>query len=65
MTKEEREKIKAEVAAELREDALKRSRAYNAEWRRKNPDKIKKSNERYYLKKAAQIMAERESKDNG
>ena len=65
MTKEEREKIKAEVAAELREDALKRRRAYKAEWRRKNPDKIKKSNERYYIKKAAQIMAEREGKENG
>lgn len=32
-------------------------RAYKAEWRKKNKDKIKAANERYWLKKAAERNA--------
>lgn len=35
-----------------REAIQKARREYKAEWRRKNPDKIKAANDRYWLKKA-------------
>ena len=35
-------------------------REYLREWRRKNPDKLKAAQERYWLKKAAEIAAKRE-----
>ena len=47
------ERIKIEQ--EIREEIRAAQRAYKKEWRRKNPDKVKASNERYWLKKAAQI----------
>lgn len=31
---------------------------YYREWRKKNPEKVKESNERYWAKKAAEIAAE-------
>ena len=35
------------------QDAIREARRqYHAEWRRKNPDKIKAANDRYWLKKA-------------
>lgn len=36
-------------------------RAYLREWRKKNPDKAKAIQTRYWAKKAAQMMEERES----
>lgn len=35
-------------------------REYQREWRKKNPDKLKAAQERYWLKKAAEIAAKRE-----
>lgn len=35
-------------------------REYLREWRKKNPDKLKAAQERYWLKKAAEIAAKRE-----
>lgn len=31
---------------------------YYREWRKKNPEKVKESNERYWAKKAAEMAAE-------
>lgn len=53
---DEKKKIREEILAEIREA----NRQYKAEWRRRNPDKVKASNERYWLKKAASIMAEKQ-----
>jgi hypothetical protein len=33
---------------------------YAKEWRAKNPDKVKANNERYWLRKAEKLAAERE-----
>lgn len=35
-------------------------REYLRQWRKKNPDKLKAAQERYWLKKAAEIAAKRE-----
>lgn len=35
-------------------------REYQREWRKKNPDKLKAAQDRYWLKKAAEIAAKRE-----
>ena len=45
-----------ELEKEIREKIKQEQRAYKAEWRRKNPDKDRASNERYWLKKAKSIM---------
>ena len=49
---DERAKMKAEILAEIQDE----KRRYKAEWRKNNPDKVKAANERYYLKKANEIM---------
>ncbi len=54
---EMREKMREEILAEIREA----QRLYKKEWRKKNPDKVRISNERYWLKKAKEIM-EKENK---
>ena len=36
-------------------------RAYKREWARKNPDKVKAAQERYWKKKAAQIQERQEA----
>lgn len=36
-------------------------RAYRREWAKKNPDKIKAAQERYWKKKAAQIQEQQEA----
>lgn len=41
-----------EKAAELR-------RNYHREWQRKNPDKVKAAQDRYWMRKAEQIQNER------
>ncbi len=46
---------RAEIEAEVREKIKAANRAYKKEWQKKNPDKIKAANERFYLKKAAEL----------
>lgn len=46
-----------------REAIQKARREYKAEWRRKNPDKIKAANDRYWLKKAKEYEQARLSKE--
>jgi len=41
----------------MTEDALKTRSEYYREWRKKNPDKVRASQERYWLRKAEQIRA--------
>ena len=48
-------KIRAEIELEIKEQIRERQRSYKREWRKKNPDKIKAANERYWLKKAAEV----------
>lgn len=50
------DKEKIDHEKEIRLKILMERRAYKAEWRRKNPDKVKAANERYWLKKAKSIM---------
>lgn len=40
---------------EVREEMLAAQRAYKKEWRKRNPDKVRKHNETYWLKKAAEM----------
>jgi len=42
----------------MTEQARAAQRAYKAEWRRKNPDKVKQQQERYWEKRAAQQAQE-------
>lgn len=39
--------------------------AYMREWRRKNPDKVKRNNERYWLRKAGQLGVTGDIKKRG
>ncbi len=48
---DERENLKKEV----REEMLAAQRAYKKQWRKNNPDKVRKHNETYWLKKAAEM----------
>lgn len=41
----------------MTEDALKTRSEYYREWRKKNPDKVRASQERYWIRKAEQIRA--------
>lgn len=54
----EQEKIEFEMI--IREKVAEERRAAKRAWRQKNPDKVKKHNEAYYLKKAKMIMAKSE-----
>lgn len=40
-------------------------REYKRQWRKKNPDKVKAAEKRYWEKKAAQMTAELEKKQEG
>lgn len=51
-----------ELTKEQREEINKERREYKREWRKKNPDKVKAANERYWLKKAAERKAREEKK---
>ena len=42
----------------MTEQARAAQRAYKAEWRRKNPDKVKQAQERYWEKRAAATKCE-------
>ena len=52
MTEQERNAIREDILAEIR----KANREYKKEWRKKNPDKVKAANERYWLKKAKALQ---------
>ena len=56
---DEKNKLREEVLAEIREA----NRQYKKEWRRKNPDKVKAANERYWLKRMASLMEEKQKED--
>ena len=47
------------TAAPIDMEAAKREarRAYQKEWRRKNPDKVRANHDRFWAKKAAEMMA--------
>jgi hypothetical protein len=47
----EEKAIREAVLAEIREN----NRRYKAEWRKRNRDKVRASNEKYRLKKAEQL----------
>lgn len=42
----------------MNESAIAARRAYKREWNRKNPDKVKAAQERYWIRKAAQAAAQ-------
>lgn len=56
---DEKNKMREEILAEIREA----NRQYKKEWRKRNPDKVKASNERYWLKKAASFMEKKQKED--
>jgi len=45
--------------------AVKARNEYRREWRKKNPDKVKAMNDRYWAKKAAQAAAKQEQTPTG
>jgi beta-N-acetylglucosaminidase len=61
MTEQERIELKNEVREEILAEIREAQRLYQKEWRKRNPDKVKASTERYWLKKAKEIM-EKENK---
>ena len=44
------------------EERIKRIREYHTEWQRKNPDKVKRYQNRYILKRAAELAKENSAK---
>jgi len=50
------------MTAKDQEAARKARNAYQREWRKKNPEKVKQINERYWLRR---IQASEASKENG
>lgn len=46
------------------EERIKRIREYHTEWQRKNPDKVRRYQERYILKRAAELAQENNTKAN-
>lgn len=45
--------------SELEEEAKRLNVQYHKEWRKKNPDKVKAINKRYWLKKAQKLKEEK------
>lgn len=48
------------MAKEIEKSAIEMRRAYQREWRRKNPDKVKANTMRYWAKKAAEAKEKAE-----
>jgi hypothetical protein len=48
---------------EIQELAREKQREYLREWRRNNPDKVKEYNQRYWRKKALEMLKESKKKD--
>lgn len=45
--------------SEIKEAAREAKRLYHREWRRKNPDKVREIQRRYWIRKAKKLLAER------
>ena len=45
---------------QLEELAREKQREYQREWRKKNPDKVRKYNKRYWMKKALEMLKEQQ-----
>ena len=56
---DEKSKMREEILAEIREA----NRLYKKEWRKRNPDKVKASNERYWIKKVESLMKEKKERE--
>ena len=56
---DEKIKMREEILAEIREA----NRLYKKEWRKRNPDKVKASNERYWIKKVESLMKEKKERE--
>lgn len=52
-----------EPAKQNDELAREAKRQYFREWRRKNPDKVRESNRKYWQRRAARLAAEKEAND--
>ena len=48
---------------DLKEEIKKLKSEYLKEWRKKNPDKVKEINNRYWLNKAKKNLEEKEKED--
>ena len=53
----------AAPSADLEEKVREAQRAYLREWRKKNPDKVKANRQRYWEKKAREMMNESGEKE--
>ena len=51
------------INEQLEELAREIQREYLREWRKRNPDKVKEYNERYWRKKALEMLKESKKKD--
>lgn len=49
---------KREYARQYREKNREKLRAYNKAWRKANPDKVKANTERFFKRKAIEMLAE-------
>lgn len=49
--------------SELEKEAKRLEAQYHREWRKKNPDKVKAINKRYWLKKAQKLKEEKEREE--
>ena len=50
---------------EMSEQAREAQREYNREWARKNPEKVKAKNQKYWERRAARLAKERGGGENG
>ena len=51
------------INEQLEELAREKQREYLREWRKRNPDKVKEYNKRYWRKKALEMLKESKKKD--
>lgn len=49
------------MSKQLSEEARKARNAYFREWRKKNPEKVKQANEKYWEKKAQEMQEQEEA----
>ena len=57
------QEVQKERNETMTEQALEARRAYRREWAKRNPDKVKATQERYWAKKAAQAAADQEARE--
>ena len=50
---------------EIRDEAQAAQREYARAWRRKNPDKVREINRRYWERKALERLEDRKDEDDG